>query len=59
MHDCALGREGGPSAPRVEHRYKIAKIATGPKTSGKRIKRNNMVNYGRRVNKNLRLQLIF
>ena len=21
MHDCALGREGGPSAPRVEHRY--------------------------------------
>ena len=19
MHDCALGREGGPSAPRVEH----------------------------------------
>ena len=36
MHDCALGREGGPSAPRVEHRYKIAKIATGPKTSGKK-----------------------
>ena len=36
MHGCALGREGGPSAPRVEHRYKIAKIATGPKTSGKR-----------------------
>ena len=21
MHDCALGREGRPSAPRVEHRY--------------------------------------
>ena len=21
MHDCALGREGGPSAPRVEHSY--------------------------------------
>ena len=21
MHDCALGKEGGPSAPRVEHRY--------------------------------------
>ena len=21
MHDCALGREGGPSAPRVEHKY--------------------------------------
>ena len=21
MHDCALGREGEPSAPRVEHRY--------------------------------------
>ena len=21
MYDCALGREGGPSAPRVEHRY--------------------------------------
>ena len=20
MHDCALGREGKPSAPRVEHR---------------------------------------
>ena len=20
MHDCALGREGGPSAPRVEHK---------------------------------------
>ena len=20
MHDCALGREEGPSAPRVEHR---------------------------------------
>ena len=36
MHDCALGREGGPSAPRVEHSYKIAKIATGPKTSGKK-----------------------
>ena len=21
MHDCALGREKRPSAPRVEHRY--------------------------------------
>ena len=21
MHDCALGREGEPSAPRVEHIY--------------------------------------
>ena len=21
MHDCAMGREGEPSAPRVEHRY--------------------------------------
>ena len=21
MHDCALGGQGGPSAPRVEHRY--------------------------------------
>ena len=21
MHDCALGRGGEPSAPRVEHRY--------------------------------------
>ena len=21
MHDCALGSLGGPSAPRVEHRY--------------------------------------
>ena len=23
MHDCALSREGGPSAPRVEHRYYV------------------------------------
>ena len=21
MHDCELGGQGGPSAPRVEHRY--------------------------------------
>ena len=21
MHDCEVGREGGPIAPRVEHRY--------------------------------------
>ena len=25
MHDCALGREGGSSAPRVEHRYYYAR----------------------------------
>ena len=36
MHDCALGRDGEPSAPRVEYRYKIAKITTGPKASGKK-----------------------
>ena len=23
MLNCALGREGGPSAPRVEHRYYV------------------------------------
>ena len=23
MHDCALGRDGKPSAPRVEHRYYV------------------------------------
>ena len=23
MHDCALGGQGGPSAPRVEHNYYI------------------------------------
>ena len=26
MHDCALGRGGEPSAPRVEHRFYERKI---------------------------------
>ena len=33
MHDCALGGQGGPSAPRVEHNYYIiylSKIGEGP-----------------------------
>ena len=29
MHDCALGGQGKPSAPRVEHNYYIMKMHTG------------------------------
>ena len=29
MHDCAQGREGGPSARRVEHRYAGERISNG------------------------------
>ena len=34
MHDCALGREGGPSAPRVEHRFFASEGINGKNDRG-------------------------
>ena len=35
MHDCALGKEGGPSAPRVEHRFFASEGINGKNHGGK------------------------
>ena len=41
MHDCALGRDGKPSAPRVEHRYYVGDrivVKTGEEGGGGGVK---------------------
>ena len=34
MHDCALGGQGGPSAPRVEHRFFASEGINGKNDGG-------------------------
>ena len=34
MHDCVLGGQGGPSAPRVEHRYYAGDGINGKNAKG-------------------------